>query len=182
MKVYLLRHEKRYDIRHYETDLTEEGFRDADKLVEKLEELNIDIIFSSPYKRVIQTIEPYLKKTNKKINAEYGIYESLHLDTDNRNIKDIDKNLYGYQYINTGYKSIFKKDALKYGENFKDMNFRTDTFMKYLFNDNNLKNKNILIASHMSIINSILNRDEHDNYEMGKLSLFFDNGFFIKEL
>ena len=41
MKIYLLRHEKRYDSRHFDTSLTEAGLEDAKKLSEILSKLDI---------------------------------------------------------------------------------------------------------------------------------------------
>ena len=35
-------------------------------------------------------------------------------------------------------------------------------------------NKNILVVCHLSVINAILNRDEREEFEMGKLILFYD--------
>ena len=51
MKIYLLRHEKRFDNRNFDTDLTNEGMISAENLVKKLESLDLDDIFISPYKK-----------------------------------------------------------------------------------------------------------------------------------
>ena len=50
MKIYLLRHEKRFNNRNFNTDLTNEGMKDANNLVTILEGLDLDHIFVSPYK------------------------------------------------------------------------------------------------------------------------------------
>ena len=169
MSIYLLRHEKRFDIRHFDTDLTDEGHMNAKNLAEKLINMNFDYIFVSPYKRVIQTIEPYLINSNKNVNPEYGIYESLHLDTDNSNIREVNEKLFGYKYFDTRYKSCIKMNELKPGESYQDIIDRSSRFVKELSEDIKYKNKNILIVSHMSVINAILNRDEGAPYEMGEL-------------
>lgn len=182
MKIYLLRHEKRFDNRNFNTDLTSEGMKNADNLVTLLEGLDLDHIFVSPYKRVIQTIEPYLKKTNKKVNPEYGIYESLHLDDSNVNIRDINDDLYGYEYMNKDYKQYVSKKYLNHGESYLDIKNRSGKLIKNLISDNNFINNNILLVCHLSVINAILDRDECSDFDMGKLVLFYDNGDISNEI
>ena len=177
MKIYLLRHEKRYDNHNFDTDLTQDGFNNAEKLKLELDKLNIDEIYVSPYKRVIQTIEPYLNLSNNRsspkfINLEYGIYESLHNDKDFKNIRGLNDNLYGLKYFNKDYTSLIDKDDLKIGETYVNIRERANKFINYLLQNNN--NKNILVVCHLSVINAILNRDERAEFEMGKLILFYD--------
>ena len=182
MKIYLLRHEKRFDNRNFNTDLTSDGMKNADNLVTILEGLDLDHIFVSPYKRVIQTIEPYLKKTNKKVNPEYGIYESLHLDDSNVNIRDINDDLYGYEYMNKDYKQCVNKKDLNHGESYLDIKNRSGKLIKNLISDNNFINNNILLVCHLSVINAILDTDECSDFDMGKLVLFYDNGDISNEI
>ena len=183
MKIYLLRHEKRYlDSNNFDVDLTPDGFKCSKKLADILEELNIDIVYSSPYKRVIQTIEPYLIKSNKKINIEYGLYESLTNDTDESNIRKINTDLYGYNYINKYYKSFIDINYLEPGENYEEIKFRSRNFVRNLQSNDFLINKNILIVTHMSIINGILDRKEDAPYAMGDLVLFFENGYLTNSI
>ena len=182
MKIYLLRHEKRFSSRYFDTDLTPEGKQDADKLVTTLEELNLEYIFISPYKRVVQTIEPYLLKNNLMVNPEYGIYESLHLDDTNVNIRDIDDKLFGYQYMNSKYVSSVSKDSLQIGESYSDIKNRSNVFLKSLLNNKELDGKNILLVCHLSVINAILNRNEHADFDMGKIVLFYDNGYLTNNI
>lgn len=182
MKIYLLRHEKRFDNRNFDTDLTNEGMNSAKNLVKTLESLNLDDIFVSPYKRVIQTIEPYLKKNNKKVKPEYGINESLHLDDSNINIRDINDNLYGYEYMDKDYRQCVNKEELNYGETYLDIKNRSGKFIKKLISNNNFVNSNILLVCHLSVINAILDRNEFSDYSMGKLVLFYDSGYITTEI
>ena len=76
MELYLLRHEKRYSSPAFYTSLTEAGLRNSIKLAGSLQKYNFDEIYCSPFLRTVQTIFPYLKKNNKKINVEYSLYES----------------------------------------------------------------------------------------------------------
>ena len=175
MKVYILRHEKRYESHDFNTSLTDEGLKNTQKLKNVLDSLDIDYIFTSPYKRVIQTIEPFLKHTNKKIHVDYALNESLYLDDCRKNIKKINKNMYGYNYINLNYKPIINWSDLDCNESIDTLNKRTNLFYKSLKSTNNLINKNILIVSHMSPINGILKRDYMTFYPQGGVTLIYDN-------
>ena len=64
--------------------LTEEGFRQARLLAERVEQLPIDMIISSPMLRARQTAEPAAKRKNlpiltddRLIEQNYGIYEGV---------------------------------------------------------------------------------------------------------
>ena len=66
MKIILLRHEERYSDIGFFSNLTERGIENSCLfLPPKLKKLNIDVIFSSPFVRTIQTIYPYCNKYNK---------------------------------------------------------------------------------------------------------------------
>ena len=65
MKIYIVRHEKRYESPTFFTSLTNEGKNDAEKLAEQLNDIEFDYIYSSPFLRTIQTVYPYCKKHNK---------------------------------------------------------------------------------------------------------------------
>ncbi|GHU33115.1 phosphoglycerate mutase [Spirochaetia bacterium] len=66
-----------YFIRHAESDisikndmerpLTNDGKNNSIKIVEKFNKIIFENIYSSPYKRTIQTIEPLAKRQNKEI-------------------------------------------------------------------------------------------------------------------
>lgn len=171
MKIFILRHEKRYDNRNYDTSLTDKGFEDAMVTSENLKNLDIDVIFTSPYRRVIQTIEPYLKSSGKKINIDFSLIESLMHDLNDDNIRNINEYTYGYQYINTNYKSFLALSDLIVEEDYNNIKKRSMNFLNFIKNNKELKDKNILIVTHKAVINAFLDYDyEDDNYEMGKLS------------
>ena len=73
MKLILLRHaESAGNARglsdgRMDVPLSEKGKRQALALIPKLKSLNPDIIFTSPLKRAIQTIQPYVNQKKEKI-------------------------------------------------------------------------------------------------------------------
>ena len=80
MKLYILRHEDRTQDATFFSPLTKDGLENSEKLIELLNELNIDIIYSSPFIRTLQTINPYAKYKNLKINIDYSLAELQHPD------------------------------------------------------------------------------------------------------
>ena len=87
MKIYVLRHEKRLKSNDFEIDLTEDGKKDSVLLALLIKGLDIDEIYCSPYKRILQTIKPYIELTGNKVFIENSLYESLMGCKDKDNIR-----------------------------------------------------------------------------------------------
>lgn len=62
MKIYILRHEDRTIDCSFFGPLTKKGLINSGKLIDKLEKLNIDEIYCSPFIRTMQTIYPFVEK------------------------------------------------------------------------------------------------------------------------
>ena len=173
MKIFILRHERRHGKPNFDTDLTDKGHENANKLADLLESLSIDEIYCSPFKRIIQTIEPFLKKSGKKINIEYSLYEYVNASEFSQNdVRKINKNMYGYHYFNIDYNSYYECKQINYPESKKNLERRVDDFINNIKNN---KNKNILLVSHMSPINILTKEYLNSNYPQGGLSLIYDN-------
>lgn len=161
MKLILLRHEKRENYPGFFSNLVEDGFKDSIKLVKKLDKLNIDIIYCSPLVRTLQTIHPYCKKNNIKVNLEYALYEYKHnpyflLEQEMYGVKDI-KNKDLTSIINKKCKPKFKKSDFNYNflESENDLENRLNIFLHFIQNNKKLKNKTVLFVSHKGVINKI---------------------------
>ena len=172
--LYLLRHEERGTSPVFHTPLTNTGKDNSKKLCELLKEIEIDIIFCSPFLRTLQTIYPYCELEYLFVNCELGLYEFLsdplfkkegiktHNDIYDDNLLSI---------IDNNYISIVKKSELEYPESVNSLMDRTNKVVKSL---KNIKNHNILIVSHLSTINAIIKNiiPEHDintEFKMGEL-------------
>ena len=193
MKIYVLRHEDRTNDCSFFSPLTELGLNNANNLVSILDELNINIIYSSPFIRTLQTIKPYIIKTNKYINIEYGLSEIHHSDI-------IPKKAVGVllpEYIaksfnyNCNYKSIINNKDIKYPEKYNDVVIRIKKILHKLIKKHHNSDINILLVTHQSmccaileIINKYTKIENHIlyNYPKGKLSLVFDNNWVFKLL
>jgi phosphohistidine phosphatase SixA len=80
MKIILLRHEER-DLKKpfFFTSLTKKGIYNSNTIIlNKLNILEIHKIYSSPFLRCIQTIQPYCSINNREINIENSLYEFMH--------------------------------------------------------------------------------------------------------
>ena len=80
MKLYILRHEDRTMDLTFFSPLTKTGLENSVELIKYLENEKINIIYSSPYIRTLQTIYPYTKKYNFKTRLEYSLGELYQED------------------------------------------------------------------------------------------------------
>lgn len=176
MKIFILRHEKRFRDHTFFTSLTDEGIEDANFLKNKLLEYKFDEIYSSPYKRTLQTIEPYLCEAKKKAKIEYSLNEALTYDNDNSNIKDVNKDdIYGKELIDFNYNSYLSINKLNFPESPEDLINRSSNFLTHIKEKYDNSAKNILIVSHMSTLNGLLGRDLMDHYRQGMLTKIYDD-------
>jgi broad specificity phosphatase PhoE len=179
MKLILMRHEERGPNPGFFTELTDNGIVNSCIIPDLLKDFNIDIIFSSPFIRTLQTIYPYSKKYNKKINVDYGLYEYIHnlyFKINNwyytlNDIKDEElKNI-----INNDYISIVNKNDFKILEDEKSLENRIIKFFSYL--NTNYYDKTVLLVSHKGVINKIKdvyikNTGMDDEFEMGSIEFY----------
>ena len=188
MKIFILRHEERTIDASFFSPLTKNGLKNSLNLVPLLEKLNITTIISSPFIRTLQTIIPYSKKKNIKINLEYGLCEILHhniIPSASYNVELPDYLCEEFNY-NPEYSSFIKPSELEYGEDDKIFENRTKKILKFIIQKYYKTNENILLVTHqghckniLKIINKTIpikpETESIDSYKTGKLSLIFEN-------
>lgn len=143
--IYLLRHESRNGNSNFETPLTPEGISRAEnELCDKLEELEIDTIYCSPFLRTIQTIYPFCKRKGLRVNIDWTLAESLPVNPDSfSEYSDI---------INNKYKSVREYTVPSKGLlSFNRLKGRVRDLLRVIEKD-----KNILLVTHLPVINAIL--------------------------
>lgn len=77
-EVLVVRHAQaaRQELPNAERPLSEEVMKDARELTTKLASLGINFIYSSPYKRAIETVEPLCKATGLEVQIRDDLRES----------------------------------------------------------------------------------------------------------
>ena len=195
MKLYILRHEERGNETNIMTPLSYEGVENSELLIDILKNENIDLIFSSPFVRTLQTIYPYSKKANVKINVDYSLseYHSRRLIDREEYGKYLPNNILKLFNYNPSYKSLIKPDDIYYPETNFDCLSRVKSFLRYIIKNYKHTDKNILIVTHMHICLDILNivNPKINNkintisllfYNRGKITKIFDNDWVYEEL
>jgi broad specificity phosphatase PhoE len=190
MKIYILRHEDRTQDCSFFAPLTKTGLEKSIKLVKYLEKEKINKIYSSPFIRTLQTIYPYAKKNDIKINIEYGLSEIHHEDIIPKKAVGINLPEYlaeSFNY-NSEYKTLVKPTDIIYPERIINIEERVKRVLRKVITDNLELNNNILLVSHQSLCSTILkivnnSSDEFknklddsiiNNYEKGKACLIYD--------
>ncbi len=158
MKIVILNATASLSSNEYSTILSEQGLIDADKIATYLaEEINPDIIYSSPYVRALQTIYPYCQKYNKKVNAECCLYPLARFDSGNYLYHDISLTSlpsyfhYLYHIIDSNYTSRVFHSNVSQRESPRLIGNRVFPFLYALKTEYQNTNKTILIVSHRDI-------------------------------
>lgn len=192
MKLYILRHEDKTMDTSFFSPLTKQGIKNSIELIDILKEEKIDIVFSSPFIRTLQTVYPYCKENSIKINIDYSISEIQNKNTVLENSYTLQLPDYLKKKYNcSNYKSLIIPNNYNYPEEIKDIDKRAKKFLHFLIsNYNNYKNKNILIVSHIAICNVIgmiaynkfTKSTEYTmdtNYPKGALTEIFNKGKWV---
>ena len=186
MKIYLLRHEIR-DLKNplFYSPLLQNGLKGAQNLKKILKKNNINLIFASPFKRVLQTIKPYCDSENININIEYSLYEQIFehnnvdFNFDRENFrKKLKKTDDEYYLINSDYKSFLPLSEIMFTENTEN---RAYNFLMHIIQKYKNTDENILFASHEGILLQMIGLYNKSNIPMGGLLLCYDNGNFTIE-
>ena len=126
-----------------ECDLSEKGIKDAEVLKSTVDNLNIDIVISSPLKRAIDTARII---TNNKypINIDDRIIERDWGMCEGANIEEVDTVKCWNFFVNTDDNGIEKvQDLLA-----RVSEFLEDIKVKY-------KDKNVLVVAHSAVLRAI---------------------------
>jgi len=161
----------------FNTELTPEGKESARTSLKRLL-LTLDIkkVFCSPFIRCQQTIHPFIVRTDLKVNVENCLQEVYwdpkFLDNPNSELNSEQKDFYNVDY---SYNSLLPPNTLSYPEDNISVRKRVKLFTDFLKNKD--YSDNILVCSHMGIVNVLLsqmsqsiNRSANDFYDMGKVS------------
>lgn len=160
MKIYLIRHSESIDDIEdcyggiADFDLSENGIKKVEQY--KIENLGIEKIYTSPYKRAYQTA----KILNKKINVDLDIIDNIR-ECNSYGIlsgvnKEKAKNIFSYvfnmeEYKNTGY---YLGTSFLGGEDINEFDKRVEEGMREIISKSKELNT-ITIVTHGSVYRSI---------------------------
>ena len=186
MKIYFLRHEHRNknDVL-FRSELNAEGKSISNSLLKNyLNFLNIDKVYCSPFIRAMETVTPFIKEYKKQstIRVDYSIAEFIEhpLFKDNCNFKLNEDDYFTFP-INKHYVSLIKPNKLHYKESQEELIKRVMDFTNMIKKKYGDTDKTILICSHLSVINTLINcfygakRFIHDNINMGVVTTYENN-------
>lgn len=164
MKIFVMRHcERNLMDCGFESPLLPIGIHNAKNLYSQMNFMNIDTIYSSPFLRTIQTADFYSKIKNIPINIDYSLAEFL-LPIDKYRMKSI----YNYEIPNSWKNNFIMKtdnmllDKYNINEEINDCINRLYNFLTNIIEEHKYTEKNILLVTHMSIVNVILSLMENN--------------------
>ena len=145
-KIYFVRHAKPdFNIQdELLRPLSKEGINDSKKVTEFLMDKNITKIYSSPYKRAVDTIKDFATVVNKDIELVENFRERKVSDNWINDFNTfVEKQWNDFNY------------SLENGENLKAVQDRNIGALHKLLNENN--NENIVIGTHGTALSTIIN-------------------------
>ena len=144
-EIYFIRHAESdnsvYD--DYSRPLTEKGMRDRILVTKFLNSKRIDAVFSSPYKRAIDTVKDFAGKNHLKIQF-IDEFKERHVGRWVDNFTDFSKK----QWNDFHYK-------LNEGESLQEVQSRNINALKRILTD--YEGKNIVIGTHGTALSTIIN-------------------------
>lgn len=178
-RIILLRHEERVSNPEFDSPLTENGLEKSNTIFDRLDKNNIKItsLYSSPYIRCLQTLNPIVNTLNKKINVDYSLAEWFNKQ-DRRGRNTIPRQLTNIEMdsylVNKGYLSFLSQDMILQDETSLELKNRVSKFINFLVKKYSETDDIILLVSHLSVINEICNkfgsqRGLEDHFNMGSL-------------
>jgi broad specificity phosphatase PhoE len=193
MKLFILRHEDRTMDATMFSPLTKEGLDNSIKLIEKINKCDIDIIFSSPFIRTLQTVLPYSKSKKININIEHSLSEIQHPHLIPVKSYQINLPIYIAEQFNynPNYTSYLDPAHHIYPEDEKCVCNRVKKFISKLINEMIDTKHNILIVTHQIVCNCLLklatkqlkdiNIETTYNYPKGGITKIFDTNEWLFE-
>jgi broad specificity phosphatase PhoE len=160
--LWLLRHAHRLDfiqpewfesaIYPYDPPLSAEGLARSIVIAEELSQFSIDLIFTSPFLRTIQTVDPLARMLQLPIRLEWGLCEWLCQDWTSAlpETTPIDKLTVDYPNIDSAYQSLV---VPCYPETQAELNARTNIIAHRLVQSNA---QNIVAIAHKGSVLGIV--------------------------
>jgi broad specificity phosphatase PhoE len=166
-KIYLIRHGESEGnagpIRQSpESPLTEKGIYQANKITERLQHLDFDLLISSPFKRAFQTAEIVSEKTGKKIIQNELFIERIRPTEQIDQPKNSEESIHSEMLYGQAFKENKK---YKDGESFEEIVQRAKNALSFLEEQ---PNEHIVVITHgvfLKVICALVLLQNHINSE-----------------
>ena len=176
MKIILLRHEERDKDPSFDVHLNANGLIKRNTILSRLKENNIevDLIFSSPFLRCLETVLPICNSYHKDINVDYSLSEFFDIEYfGDKKPRYFTLNELDSYPVNLTYLSTLPLPEFKDNYDWDSLQSRLKIFLTNI--KERYPNKVILIVSHLSVINALLNlnnisRTMEEPLGMGKMT------------
>lgn len=158
-----------YVVRHGQTDsnirrtclglkdvpLNKKGRQQARELAARFKNIDIDVVYTSPLKRAVETISPYLELKGMNMRMSFGLIERDYGKWDDMTFEEIERE-YPEEYMRWTEELISYK--VPDGESAEDVQKRVNAFLEKMLREND--GKTIMLVTHLGtarhIISSLL--------------------------
>lgn len=155
--VYILRHgrtasnARRACLGLKDVPLDEEGMRQARILCCAIEQINIDAVYTSPLRRAVDTIAPYIEHSGKPLSMSYGLIERDFGIWDDMTFEEI-RNEYPKEY------KLWQNNWINYkipgGESSAEAQNRVNMFLDRLLEEHD--GETVILMTHLGTARHII--------------------------
>lgn len=151
-------------------DLSTNGFKQAENLAKRVQNIPIDFILTSSMKRAVQTVDIVCKKLDLPyVESELFIEVSVPSSTVGTIYEEVVGNR-GFEYVTARDNHSSDPDyRFEDEETLRELTERIQTGLNFL---ENLPYKNILVVTHGTILRTIVSTVMHQNLDVSPYTIF----------
>ncbi len=151
-------------------ELSTNGFKQAENLAVRVQNIPIDLILTSSMKRAVQTVDIVSKKLDLPyIESGLFIEVSVPSSTVGTTYEEVDGNR-GFEYVKARDNHSSDPDyRFEDEETLRELTERIQAGLNFL---ENLPNKNILVVTHGTILRTIVSTVMHQNLDVSPYTIF----------
>ena len=158
--MFVVRHEKRpIEDPTFHVSLTEDGLSDAANVVcAKLQSHGITKVYASPFRRVLQTVQPFLSTSGLKAHVDWALYE--HPEPNPEPVTAIPDDFTSHFSIESTYEPHVRGDDIAAcNDSFDAVHARVRGLVRRLAESHGeISDEVLLLATHQTSVHSLLHQ------------------------